>query len=116
MGEILPPNDENYLRALNKIMDGHFEVVKNRFDSQDARIEHINNDLRERIKDVKIDIVEVKNDVKELTKTQQAHLLAFTKVESEQKNNTTNRNSIVGIVLGMVASIVVTIITKVIGF
>lgn len=115
MSETVPPNEE-YLRALNKIMDGHFEVVKNRFDSQDARIEHINHDLRERIKDVKGDIVEVKNDVKELTKAQQAHLLAFTKVETEHKTSNTNKNSIIGIVLGMVASIVVTIITKVIGF
>lgn len=110
-------DDVSDIKALAKVMAVQFDDVKRRIDDQ-------KQDLKERLEksdahfDKQIEKLENRfsGDLKDLNQRLNEKNVDIAVLKKETESTTKNWGSIVGLVAGSIASIIVTVITKAMGF
>ena len=131
MSDKLPSTDKEYLQSLTKLIDLHLI-------SLNTKIDTTTEDLKEKISEVKsslhksdqifdrrldkvVDKLEVVhrdaiNKIDEVKDTHTNHLVNFAKMEAESKLTGKTWNGFLGALGGIISSVLVVILVKLIGF
>lgn len=115
MHDKLPPTDNEYLKALSAMICSQYETLSEKLETQNKDMRERTSEIKEKLEksdqyfEKKLDKVGIKVD--ELQKEQHAHNLAFVELRTHSRA----WGAFLGGAFGIVSSIVVAIITKVLG-